>query len=313
MTCIRLSLANNCCPQKGSTLTYSPLANLNATREVLDRFGLGAKYSLGQNFLIDDNIIGRILDASGLLEADGFDRDIIEIGPGVGTLTVALLDHARVASVEFDKDLPPVLAEATEFNGDRFALIQKDALKVCEDDIRAAFASIGGSVPSMLVSNLPYAVAATVILDWFEKFDFLQNMTVMVQSEVADRIAAQKGTKDYAAYTIKLRMFAQTTKRFQVSPNCFYPAPRVESAVIRLDRHELCQDRELLKAACRVADAAFAQRRKNIRNSMKSHFDAQVVDALLGACDIDPKLRGEALDVEQYLQLGAELLKLQNQ
>lgn len=294
-------------------MTYSPLASLNATREVLDRFGLGAKYSLGQNFLVDDNIIGRILEASGLLEAEGFDRDIIEIGPGVGTLTVALLDHARVTSVEFDKDLPPVLAETTAFNGERFALVQKDALKVTEADVYSAFESIGGGMPSMLVSNLPYAVAATVILDWFEKFDFLQSMTVMVQSEVADRIAAQKGTKDYGAYTIKLRMFAQTTKRFQVSPNCFYPAPRVESAVIRLDRHELCQDRELLKAACKVADAAFAQRRKNIRNSMKSAFDTQTVDALLEACNIDPKLRGEALDVEQYLQLGEELLELQKQ
>lgn len=293
-------------------MTYSPLANLSATREVLDRFGLGAKYSLGQNFLVDDNIIGRILDVSGLLETEGFDRDVIEIGPGIGTLTVALLDHARVASVEFDRDLPPVLAETTEFNGDRFALIQKDALRVCQDDIRTAFDSIGGGMPTMLVANLPYAVAATVILDWFEKFDFLQSMTVMVQSEVADRIAAQKGTKDYAAYTIKLRMFAQTTKRFQVSPSCFYPAPRVESAVIRLDRHELCQDRELLKAACKAADAAFAQRRKNIRNSMKSRFDTKTIDALLEACDIDPKLRGEALDVEQYLQLGAELLKIQS-
>lgn len=292
-------------------MTYSPLANLSATREVLDRFGLGAKYSLGQNFLVDDNIIGRILEVSGLLEAEGHDRDIIEIGPGVGTLTVALLDHARVTSVEFDKDLPPVLAETTEFNGERFALIQKDALKVTEDDVREAFASIKGAMPSMLVSNLPYAVAATVILDWFEKFDFLQSMTVMVQSEVADRIAAQKGCKDYGAYTIKLRMFAQTVKRFQVSPSCFYPAPRVESAVIRLDRQELCRDREVLAAACRVADAAFAQRRKNIRNSMKSRFDTETVDTLLATCGIDPKTRGESLNVEQYLQLGEELLKLE--
>ena len=293
-------------------MTYSPLASLSATREVLDDFGLGAKYSLGQNFLVDDNIIGRILELSGLLDAQGHDRDVIEIGPGIGTLTVALLDHARVASVEFDRDLPPVLAQTTAFNSDRFSLIQKDALKVTQDDVRDAFARIGGRMPSMLVSNLPYAVAATVILGWFEKFDFLQSMTVMVQSEVADRIAAQKGCKDYGAYTIKLRMYAKTTGRFQVSPSCFYPAPRVESAVIRLERQELCQDRQLLRAACKVADAAFAQRRKNIRNSMKSAFDTQTIDSLLAACSIDPKTRGEALDVEQYLALGCELLKLQD-
>ena len=106
-------------------------------------------------------------------------------------------------------------------------------------------------------------------------------------------------------------MYARTAGRFQVSPRCFHPAPRVESAVIRLERSQLCADAAVVRAACQVADAAFAQRRKNIRNSMRTRFDAAVVDELLERCGIDPKTRGEALDIEDYLRLGAELLHLQ--
>ena len=150
-----------------------------------------------------------------------------------------------------------------------------------------------------------------MILDWFQRFEFLQSMTVMVQSEVADRIAAEKGCKDYGAYTVKLRMYARTAGRFQVSPRCFHPAPRVESAVIRLERSQLCEDTAVVEAACALADAAFAQRRKNIRNSMKTRLDAGLVDQLLESCGIAPTLRGEALDVEDYLRMARVMLELQ--
>lgn len=296
-------------------MPYSELANPRVTRETLDSFGLDTKYRLGQNFLIDDNVIGRILDVSGLLgvdEDEGELPSVLEIGPGIGTLTVALLQHARVVSVERDSDLPQVLAETTALHSDRFALIEDDALKVTREQIEDAFTSIDAPLPSMVVANLPYQIAATVILDWFQRFEFLQSMTVMVQSEVADRIAAQKGSKDYGAYSIKLRMYAKTTDRFQVSPSCFLPAPRVESAVIKLERAPMCDDPAVLEAANEVADAAFAQRRKNIRNSMKSHFDTQTVDALLAACDISPTVRGETLDPDQFLQMARELLKLRS-
>ena len=133
----------------------------------------------------------------------------------------------------------------------------------------------------------------------------------MVQSEVADRIAAELGSKDYAAYTVKLRMHARVVDRFQVSSRCFMPAPRVESAVIRLERATTCADQELVAAASRVADAAFAQRRKNIRNSMRSSFDKGLVDELLARCGIEPTVRGETLTVEHYLELGRALLELE--
>ncbi len=225
--------------------------------------------------------------------------------------SLALLDHGTVVSVERDSDLLPVLAETTAFHSDRYRVINEDALKVGRSQLEEAYAALGAPLPGMLVANLPYAVAATVILDWFQRFEFLQSMTVMVQSEVADRIAAEKGCKDYGAYTVKLRMYARTAGRFQVSPRCFHPAPRVESAVIRLERSQLCEDAGVVEAACTLADAAFAQRRKNIRNSMRTRLDAGLVDQLLESCGIAPTLRGEALDVEDYLRMARVMLELQ--
>ena len=295
-------------------MAYSELASPRATREVLGRFGLDAKHALGQNFLIDDNVVGNILRLSGLQGSapqEAAARSVLEIGPGIGTLTVALLEHANVIAVERDRDLLPVLAETTALHSDRFALIEGDALKTTLEQVEVACAQLKAPRPRMLVANLPYAVAATVVLDWFGRFDFLESMTVMVQSEVADRMCAQQGTKTYGAYTAKLRLHARVSDRFQVSPACFFPAPRVESAVIRLDRCPLSDDPAVLSAASAVADAAFAQRRKTIRNSMKSAFDTTTVDALLEACAIPATTRGETLSPEQYLELGQALVELQ--
>ena len=292
-------------------MSFSKLASPRATREVLAAHGLDPKYRLGQNFLVDDNVIGHILQLAGLDgEAPDNLQTVLEIGPGIGTLTVALLEHAAVIAVERDEDLVSVLARTTAEHAERFFLLRSDALKVARADIERACEALGQGLPSMLVANLPYQIAATVILDWFERFDFLDTMVVMVQSEVADRIAAPVGTKDYAAYTVKLRLHAHVTGRFQVPASCFFPAPRVQSAVIRLER-VAGTDERLRAAACRVADAAFAQRRKNIRNSMTSVFDRQTVDALLAICGIEPTTRGETLDVETYLDLGQALLDLQ--
>lgn len=294
-------------------MSYSKLASPRATRQVLEAFGHDPKYRFGQNFLVDDNVIGNILELAGLLgddAEDGLLPTVLEIGPGIGTLTVALLKHARVVSVECDPDLPAVLAQTTAEGAERFHLLRGDALKVARADIEDACAALCAPLPTMLVANLPYQIAATAILDWFERFEFLGTMVVMVQSEVADRICAEVGTKNYAAYTVKLRLHARVTGRFQVPASCFLPAPRVESAVIRLERVPGASP-ELTSAACEVADAAFAQRRKNIRNSMGSAFSKETVDALLETCGIDPKTRGETLDVGTFLELGAALRELQ--
>lgn len=286
-------------------MTHSYLANPRRTKEVMDGFGLSAKHSLGQNFLIDDNVIGKILHMSGVDSMpEGSNESVLEIGPGIGTLTVAMLEHAKVIAIERDDDLLCVLDKTTEDFDGRLHLIHDDALKVTAEEIDHASQALDASIPEMLVSNLPYGIAATVILDQFERFSFIRSMTVMVQSEVADRICASPCSKEYGAYTVKLSLLAHAVDRFQVPPSCFMPAPHVESSVIRLERNTEKTDPALIEAACDLADAAFAQRRKTIRNSMQSRYPRDVVDELLSACNILPTTRGETLDPEVFLEMA---------
>ena len=371
----------------------SPLSTPSATRAVLEAHGIGTKYTLGQNFLVNDDVLKKIIVLAEVGEADR----ILEVGPGIGTLTIALLKHAAsVVAIERDPDLPAVLADTLHPWRDKFALIEKDALDVTGDDIVAAMAGIGAdtgcldrassaanetaqwavsqsedclsesryrvavpqeepqlSLPNKLVANLPYAVAATVVLDYFENFPFLDSATVMVQKEEADRMAAAVGTKNYGAYTVKLGLHAEPAGRFPVGPGNFFPPPRVDSAVIRLNRRvPLMADGapatpEVIAAAALVADAAFANRRKTIANSCKTYFSgrgslllgasgssaglravdgalsggvggafvldgADIVDhlpAIFDAAAIDPRRRGETLTQQEFLALGAALLK----
>ena len=371
----------------------SPLSTPSATRAVLEAHGIGTKYTLGQNFLVNDDVLKKIIVLAEVGEADR----ILEVGPGIGTLTIALLKHAAsVVAIERDPDLPAVLADTLHPWREKFALIEKDALDVTGDDIVAAMAEIGAdtgcldrassaanetaqwavsqsedclsesryrvavpqeepqlSLPNKLVANLPYAVAATVVLDYFENFPFLDSATVMVQKEVADRMAAAVGTKNYGAYTVKLGLHAEPAGRFPVGPGNFFPPPRVDSAVIRLNRRvPLMADGapatpEVIAAAALVADAAFANRRKTIANSCKTYFSgrgslllgasgssaglravdgalsggvggafvldgADIVDhlpAIFDAAAIDPRRRGETLTQQEFLALGAALLK----
>ena len=287
-------------------MSYSSLANPRATRGVLQEFGLSAKHALGQNFLVDDNVIGNILHLAHLDDPQPDEElpTLLEIGPGIGTLTIALLERAKLIAVERDRDLLDVLAQTTADLSHRLVLIEKDALKLTRDEVERAATALDAPLPHQLVSNLPYGIAATVVLDW------LDAMTVMVQSEVADRMCAEVGTKNYGAYTVKLRLRAHVTDRFQVSPGCFMPAPHVESAVIRIERNEDAPAPELLEVASALADAAFAQRRKTIRNSMSSRYPKDVVDRLLAECDIAPTVRGETLTPETYLQMARVLLTL---
>lgn len=292
----------------------SPLASLSATRAVLDAHGLAAKYSLGQNFLVNDDVLAKIVK---LAELDAEDR-VLEIGPGIGTLTIALLKNAQaVVSIERDADLPAVLEETLEPWWDRFSLIGKDALDLELDDLPFE--------PTKLVANLPYAVAATVVLDYFERFGFLESATVMVQKEVADRMAATVGTKNYGAYTVKLSLYATPAGRFPVGPGNFFPPPRVDSAVIRLNRTVPVDaegnplSHEVVEAACIMADAAFANRRKTISNSFKTHFAGRgdagkavlgFLPQLFDTAGIDPKRRGETLRKEEFIALGRSYLDL---
>lgn len=356
----------------------SPLASVAATRAVLDAHGLATKKSLGQNFLINDDVLKRIVGLADIQPSDG----VLEVGPGVGTLTIALLKNAGyVVSIERDADLWQVLPETTAPWQDRFALIRKDALDVSEEDVASAVsdveasgaAALGGeasdgaapgegesdgaapggeapdnkapderapdekasdgtarALPNKFVANLPYAVAATVVLGYFQQFAWLDSATVMVQKEVADRMAATPGTKNYGAYTVKLGLCAQPAGRFLVGPGNFFPPPHVDSAVIRLDRRtpeavartaQCCgtSEAELVRATCTMADAAFANRRKTLSNSCKTHFvgrgaeGARIVEALpqlFEKAGVDAKRRGETLTQDEFVALGAAYLQL---
>ena len=300
----------------------SPLSTPSATRAVLEAHDIGTKYTLGQNFLVNDDVLRKIIALAEIGERDR----ILEVGPGIGTLTIALLKHAAsVVAVERDPDLPAVLADTLYPWRERFALIEKDALNLTAADI-------GEPPPSKFVSNLPYAVAATVVLDYFQQFPFLESATIMVQKEVADRMAAERGTKNYGAYTVKLGLYAEVAGRFAVGPGNFFPPPRVDSAVIRLNRRvpRMADGApaapEVIAAACLMADAAFANRRKTLANSCKTYFagrgtfalpdgrlleGAQVVGllpTLFAAASVDPRRRGETLDQQEFLALGQALL-----
>lgn len=354
----------------------SKYASVSETRRVLERHGLATKHALGQNFLINDDILKKIVNLAGLDETD----DVLEIGPGIGTLTVALLQHAHsVISIECDSDLPPVLTETTAPWANRFALIEQDALTVSSADIEKALArtragtdtlpqaranadvlpqtrananafaampakddceqrhsageasacvegerhgsrrSPSRNFPNKMVANLPYAVAATVVLDYFQRFSELESMTVMVQREVADRMMAQPSTKEYGSFTVKLSLYAQPAGRFPVGPGNFFPPPRVDSAVIRLDRRACIDDRgncltaEEIRDSCLMADAAFATRRKTLANSCKTFFQGRgeqgkrvvsKLPAMFERADIDARRRGETLSRQEFIALA---------
>lgn len=286
-------------------MIHSPLATPSATRAVLDEHGLTTKKSLGQHFLIDDNIVGRILSL-----ADPAPSEVVlEVGPGIGTLTVALLARgADVVAVERDDDLLSVLADTTRPWADRFALVHADAVSVDVDGLH----TVRGGMPTALVANLPYAVAATVVLRLFQELESLSAATVMVQAEVADRMAASPGTKDYGAYTVKLRLLARPAGRFSVPRTAFMPPPRVDSAVIRLERAPLSDDPGAIARASHVARSAFAQRRKTIRNSMRATLgvDGALIDQALERAGVAPTARGETLSPETYLLLADELYRI---
>ena len=298
------------------------LANQRATKETLERFGLATKYRLGQNFLVQDHVIEKIVQLAEVQPTDV----VVEVGPGLGTLTVALLDRARaVCSLEADSELEQVLAvTCKEPHPDSFALVMGDALAITPQKLADAYSALPAvtqsvipvaPMPTKFVSNLPYQVAATLILKFFQELPSLERAVVMVQAEVADRIAAKSSTKAYGAYTAKLSLFAQVTGRFEVGPGNFMPPPRVNSAVVRLDRTQarnpvtskLLSEEELLHTM-RVIDAAFAQRRKTIRNSMSaSGFDKDKLDQAFLATGIAPTVRAEVLTSQDFICLAAAL------
>ena len=279
--------------------TGSPLASPGATRALLEAYGLATKHSLGQNFLVNNAVIEKIMALAELAP----NERVLEVGPGIGTLTLALLAEAgHVVSVEMDRELEPVLSAHAAAHPN-FSFIMGDALRVPAEKIAEA----AGGAPTALVSNLPYNVAATIILAFMQGMPELRRAVVMVQAEVADRICAAPGNRTYGAYTAKLALLGRVTGRFEVGPGNFMPPPHVNSAVVRIDRAPLVGP-ELVAPVSAVIDAAFAQRRKTIRNSMSaSGYDKGALDAAFGACGIAPTCRAETLAPGDFVRLAGAL------
>lgn len=289
----------------------SDIATPSATLEILERFNIKPTKALGQNFLVNDAIVRKIIEMAEV----GDDESILEVGPGIGTLTNALLKHAyMVTSVEKDTKLPEVLEHTLARVQGRFKLIQKDAIDLKSEDFAKP-------LPTKLVANLPYAVAATLVLEYFQRFEHIEEATVMVQKEVADRMAADPGNKNYGAYTVKLALQALPVDSFEVSRNDFMPKPHVDSTVIRLKRNTEVLDahpKEVIHAAGIMADAAFASRRKTLSNSCKAFFSGHgehgehvsgCLPDLFETAGIDGSVRGETLSTEDYLRMGQALLQ----
>lgn len=279
---------------------YSRLASPKATIAVLQRHDLYTRKSLGQHFLVDDNIVGRILALADLSATE----PVLEIGPGIGTLTVALCAAAgHVLAIECDARLIPALEElAVECRA--LTVIHGDALRIDADSLVTPL-----SPPVALVANLPYAIAATVVLSLFQSVASLRTATVMVQAEVADRMSASPGSKDYGAFTVKLGLLARTAGRFRVARSCFLPPPRVDSVVIRLDRVVTTASAAEITFACMAAEAAFAHRRKTVRNSLGTALSADIrrVDLALEQAGIDGLARAESLSIPHFVQMGTAL------
>lgn len=275
------------------------------TIEILQTYNFRTQKKYGQNFLIDTGVLNRIVDAA---EITGEDC-VLEIGPGIGTMTQYLAERAgAVVAVEIDKNLIPIL-EDTLSEYDNVTLINEDILKV---DINKIVEEKNGGRPVKVVANLPYYITTPIIMGLFESHVPLESITVMVQKEVADRMQVGPGTKDYGALSLAVQYYAKPEMVANVPPNCFIPRPNVGSAVIRLIRYEeppvQVADEARLFALIR---AAFNQRRKTLVNALsnapKLGITKEQAAEALERLTLSSTIRGEALTLEQFALLAEEL------
>ncbi|MDO5038349.1 16S rRNA (adenine(1518)-N(6)/adenine(1519)-N(6))-dimethyltransferase RsmA [Clostridium sp.] len=271
------------------------------TQELVKKYNFKFSKSLGQNFLIDDSVLTDIVQG-----ADVNDEDlVIEIGPGVGTLTAQLLNKAKkVVSIELDNDLIPILQE--ELGGHpNFSLVHKDALKVDFNEI------IGDEKSVKLVANLPYYVTTPIIVNLLkEKYNF-KSLTIMIQKEVAERINAEPNCKEYGSLSLLVQYYCNTKIIRKVSPSSFIPRPKVDSIVIRLDRLDSprveVKDEKLMFDIIRNS---FNMRRKTLWNGVKNiGIDKEKLQKAFDDAGIDPKRRGETLSLEEFAKLSDEIYK----
>ncbi|MGN0438913.1 MAG: 16S rRNA (adenine(1518)-N(6)/adenine(1519)-N(6))-dimethyltransferase RsmA [Lachnospiraceae bacterium] len=281
------------------------LSNPQVTIETIKKYDFAFQKKFGQNFLIDEHVLNKIISAAGVTKEDV----VLEIGPGFGTMTQYLAECAReVIAVEIDKTLIPILQD-TLSGYDNVTIMNEDILKV---DIKALAEEKNGGKPIKVVANLPYYITTPIIMGLFESHVPLDNITVMVQKEVAMRMQAGPGTKDYGALSLAVQFYAKPYIVANVPPNCFIPRPTVGSAVIRLTKWEnppiTVNDEGFMFSLIR---ASFNQRRKTLQNSLVNGgigVTKEQITAALAKMELPATVRGEALSLEQFAMLS-DLLK----
>lgn len=288
-------------------MTAPYLGNPKRTIEVLKKYEFVFQKKFGQNFLIDTHVLDKIINAAEITKEDF----VLEIGPGIGTMTQYLACAAReVYAVEIDKALIPILEDTLQ-DYDNVTVLNEDILKV---DIRKLAEEHNQGKPIKVVANLPYYITTPIIMGLFEEHVPIESITVMVQKEVADRMQVGPGTKDYGALSLAVQYYAEPYIVANVPPNCFMPRPKVGSAVIRLTRHKEALVKTVdEKLMFRLIRASFNQRRKTLVNSLKNSpelsFSKEEIQAAIAACGFSEGVRGEALTLADFAALTNELKK----
>lgn len=276
--------------------TTQDLLGAQEIRELADMLGIRPTKTLGQNFVIDPNTIRRIIATAKISP----DETVVEVGPGLGSLTLGILDAAKdMVAVEIDpplaEQLPATIAKMRPGSEARIDVVLSDAMKVTELP----------RTPSALVANLPYNVAVPVLLHMFAQFPSIEHALVMVQDEVADRLAAKPGSKIYGVPSVKANWFAEVSKAGVIGTNVFWPAPKIKSGLVAFERRaQLLSDlpRQEIFA---IIDAAFAQRRKTLRAALATWAGSGArAGSILEAAGIDPQLRGEKLDIHDFIKIA---------
>ena len=278
------------------------LGNPKNTIEIIQKYEFMFQKKFGQNFLIDTHVLEKIISAAGITKNDC----VLEIGPGIGTMTQYLAENAgHVVAVEIDRNLIPILKE-TLADYDNVTVINEDLFRV---DIKALAEEYNGGKPIKVVANLPYYITTPIIMGLFESGVPIDNITVMVQKEVADRMKEGPGSKDYGALSLAVQYYAEPEIVANVPPNCFIPRPNVGSAVIRLTRHkEMPVEVKDPAMMFKIIRASFNQRRKTLQNGLGNApelpYTKEQIAAAIAEMGLTPTIRGEALSLAQFAQLS---------
>ncbi len=269
-------------------------------REIAERIGVRPTKKLGQNFVVDANTCRKIVKS-----ADVGATDVaLEIGPGLGSLTLAMLESAQeVVAIEIDDRLSAELPETAKRHGfdvSKLTIINQDAMSISTLPVE----------PTVLVANLPYNVSVPVLLRFLELFPTLRSGVVMVQSEVADRLVAKPNSKTYGSPSVKATWWADLSSAGTVSRSIFWPVPNVDSSLVRFVRHQSAGDEALRKVVFKIIDAAFAQRRKMMRAALSDMCGGSAAaSSIIEASGIDPTIRGESLELSDFIKIAITLSK----